>query len=385
MKSNILVTMGILLLLTLLFSCALFGQYCPSFPIFNHFFMQPKFKEGMTSSSSVTYTSDNGSTATLDNDKSITVTNADGSSTTYTANTSQSANTGINLIYTSPSGATAAVSPTINGENNIVVTDPSGQSVTVFRPSTNTATHISKDSGIAKYSHDNYNHFDQSYYPTIFYGPNGSTARVIRNGSGEMLIFTTTSGGQNNVYYIDANKSGDINTAQYTGKNGGHANIIWDDSTGAYVAKVITPDGQTYIYHEHNDQSAGDNDGTSTDTTADANDAYIYTNNNYSSITGPDGNTVHTYSTTLPPGIPRSAIPKGQEDLYILKSEIVPAPVVCEPQIVTVYKDAECPPCPPCQRMEMNYDCVKIPKYSEIPTDQQPNPNLVDDYVGFAL
>ena len=66
-------------------------------------------------------------------------------------------------------------------------------------------------------------------------------------------------------------------------------------------------------------------------------------------------------------GIPLSQIPEGQEDLYILKSQVVP-PVcpACPPVIVdknTINKD--CPPCPPCSRCpEPSFDCKKVPNYS---------------------
>ena len=41
----------------------------------------------------------------------------------------------------------------------------------------------------------------------------------------------------------------------------------------------------------------------------------------------------------MPPGIPKSQIPQGKEDLYILKTQIVP-PV--------------CPACPACERTNSN-------------------------------
>jgi len=72
--------------------------------------------------------------------------------------------------------------------------------------------------------------------------------------------------------------------------------------------------------------------------------------------------------------IPHSKIPVGQEDQYILKSQIVP-PVcpACPPQLSCPSK-AKCPacpapnpvqPCPPCARCpESPFTCKKVPDYT---------------------
>ena len=67
-------------------------------------------------------------------------------------------------------------------------------------------------------------------------------------------------------------------------------------------------------------------------------------------------------------GITRDQIPNGQEDLYILKSQIV-APVcpACPPPpaIKCDSIGKKCPPCPPCARCpEPAFECKKVPNYS---------------------
>ena len=66
-------------------------------------------------------------------------------------------------------------------------------------------------------------------------------------------------------------------------------------------------------------------------------------------------------------GITSSKIPEGQQDLYVLKSQIVP-PVcpACPPVIVDKNTlNQECPPCPPCARCpEPSFDCKKVPNYN---------------------
>ena len=86
-------------------------------------------------------------------------------------------------------------------------------------------------------------------------------------------------------------------------------------------------------------------------------------------------------------GIPGSQIPPGQDDLYILKSEIVPP--VC-PACPAMKCDAaagsnggggggenKCPPCPPCARCpEPAFECKKVPNYNSTNENAFPRPVL---------
>ena len=77
--------------------------------------------------------------------------------------------------------------------------------------------------------------------------------------------------------------------------------------------------------------------------------------------------TSNTQQSNLPKGISRNMIPPGQEDLYILKSEVVPP--VCPACPAPVLKcdgngKKDCPPCPPCGRCpEPSFECKKVPNY----------------------
>lgn len=72
------------------------------------------------------------------------------------------------------------------------------------------------------------------------------------------------------------------------------------------------------------------------------------------------------YNTPSSPGITKHEIPPGDEDLYILKSQIVPP--VC-PKCPTVINkcgenEKKCPPCPACARCpEPDFECKKVPNY----------------------
>lgn len=70
-------------------------------------------------------------------------------------------------------------------------------------------------------------------------------------------------------------------------------------------------------------------------------------------------------------GIPKSQIAPGQEDLYILKSQVIP-PVcpACPTTIVNTCNrphsgdNETCPPCPACARCpEPAFECKKVPTY----------------------
>jgi len=103
-------------------------------------------------------------------------------------------------------------------------------------------------------------------------------------------------------------------------------------------------------------------------------------------------------------GIPASQIPKGSEDLYILKSQIVPQ--VCPAGASSSSSSssgsgssmqgsslgsgvqgsanfsstpAKCPPCPACERCdEPSYDCKLVPNYNAFNSKKMPVPVLSD-------
>jgi hypothetical protein len=81
-------------------------------------------------------------------------------------------------------------------------------------------------------------------------------------------------------------------------------------------------------------------------------------------------------------GIRANQIIPGNEDLYILKSEVIP-PVcpVCPAAKCNKGSKGEnaekCPPCPPCARCpEPAFDCKKVPNYNRVNDDSMPYPVL---------
>ena len=86
------------------------------------------------------------------------------------------------------------------------------------------------------------------------------------------------------------------------------------------------------------------------------------------------------YNSSLPKGIPRSQIPSGEEDMYILKSEVVPPVCPRCPSYSSMFSGNQakkCPPCPPCARCpEHAFECKKVPNYNSSNGQYLPKPLL---------
>jgi hypothetical protein len=83
------------------------------------------------------------------------------------------------------------------------------------------------------------------------------------------------------------------------------------------------------------------------------------------------------YSSSLSKGIPASKILPGQEDLYILKSEIVPPVCPMCPSASLCERKEKCPPCPACARCpEPSFECKKVPNYNSASSEFLPVPVL---------
>lgn len=84
-------------------------------------------------------------------------------------------------------------------------------------------------------------------------------------------------------------------------------------------------------------------------------------------------------SSALPKGIPSYQIPPGQEDMYILKSEVVPPVCPVCPQAAACPRQEKCPPCPACARCpEPAFECKKVPNYASSNNNYLPRPVLAD-------
>lgn len=193
-----------------------------------------------------------------------------------------------------------------------------------------------------------------------------------------------------NIYTTGAKKSTDTSDSDDDDDDDKSVYKIPAIAFPSSINSVLTPTHQTFL------QSVAKGFDTLFGSGGSNSSLYM---NNISDING-DSSTPSTIFTTLDGrqgvantnntinGIPSSQIPQGQEDLYILKSQVVP-PVcpACPPVIVdkdTINQD--CPPCPPCARCpEPSFDCKKVPNYNLGPENSfLPRP-VLNDFSTFGM
>jgi hypothetical protein len=366
--------------------------------ILSSFLGGKSYIEGMENSYySTTFYAQNGASAQFQKDSdgnySLVVTTSNGTTATYTTS-GTSTNT-----YTGPDGATATVYDS-NGKTVIKVKDSNGNVVLILTNNQNTGNvTATTQNGTTTASYDNYNHYDGSSYPTVFYGPDGGTAKVIQTPNNNTVVVTNKNG-TTEIYYIDKNST-DASISTYYGPNGGSAKMI-TDTNGNKAVEITTPDGSKIVYTGNNvytydsqDDTINQYDVDNNTTGSDVNASTYHGpyGGQVTTVTGPAGNTYASYDSSayynsLSEGIPRSKIPPGDEDLYILKSQVVPP--VC-PKCSPVVKcddnfDAnKCPPCPPCARCpESPFECKKVPTYNAFNPTSFPVP-ILSDFSGFGM
>ena len=360
--------------------------------------------EGMeNNSSSQVFYGPNGASAQIQSDSdgknSLVITNSDGTTSTYNSSSSDYSST----TYSGANGSSAKVITGIDGSKSLIVKNSDG-SVHTYKISDSNGNSSTTSSSDSSNNYDNYNHYDGTSYPTIYYGPDGGTAKVIQTQNNNTIVITSKNG-TTEIYYIDKNTN-DPNVSTYYGPSGGSAKII-TDSNGKKAVEITTPNGSKIVYTGDNTYTYNSQDGTINQYDADNNTTgsdydTAYSSSTYygpnggqaTTYTGPAGNTYSTYDSSayynsLPQGISRSQIPAGQEDLYILKSQVVP-PVCpkCPDPIVQCPDNndtTKCPPCPPCARCpEPAFDCKKVPNYSAFNQNYMPVP-VLNDFSTFGM
>lgn len=252
-------------------------------------------------------------------------------------------------------------------------------------------------------SYDNYNHFNGSYTQlangTTFYGPNGGSVVVNIDSNGQQSLQVILENGQQPMTFLSQKQSSNVtesytnysgNSGKYTifyGPNDETATLV-NSNNGDQAINVETSSGSyLYIPSDYNpDSTTSTQYYGSTGTPIQSSDSSL-------AYDGPYGNTVNgtyrsDYYDSLPHGIPRSQIPPGKEDLYILKSQIVPPvfPVGGACPVASTYpREEKCPPCPACDRCpEPSFECKKVPNYNAIGNEKKPV-QVLKDYSTFGM
>jgi len=345
----------------------------------------------------------------------------------YTGSSTQLSN---GSTFYGQNGTTAVVVANSDGTQSLQITLPGSSTPVTFTPQQSSTD--ASSSSVESYI----NYYGYNGTATTYYGPNGDTATVVNADNGQQAIRVTTSSGT--YYYNVSGSQNATNTStQYYGSTGSQIQqapyaMSYQGPYGGSAGAVTGPYGNTAYYAQG---PAGNTVAGTTSTSSNqyygpyggsagavtgpyGNTAYYAqgpagntvagttstSSNQYygpyggsaGAVTGPYGNTAYyaqgpagntvagttadtDYSSTLPPGIPRSQIPPGQEDLYILKSEIVPPVCPACPTSAACPREEKCPPCPACARCpEPAFECKKVPNYSAINNEYLPAPVLND-------
>jgi formylmethanofuran dehydrogenase subunit D len=234
-----------------------------------------------------------------------------------------------NTLFTGKNGNTARIISS-NGKYIIIVRDNTGKETQyIYSPNGNTNNNKISTSVTSYDSPTSTNFMKNRYNKTIFYGPNGSTAEIIRL-NGTVVIQIKYSSGDVVTFTQDTQ----INQPAFYPNQASYSSTYYNQLKN-----------QPTMYNQSNM----------------SNKPNMYNQSNM--YNKPKFNNDYDYSSSLPPAIPASQIPLGQEDLYILKSEIVP-PVCPAPITACHHKTDKCAPCPPCGRCpEPNFECKKVPSY----------------------
>lgn len=262
------------------------------------------------------------------------------------------------------------------------------------------ASGVTNDSNASSKGYDNYDHYSKSSAPTTFYGPNGSKANVMKDASEFYIIITgsngetssystkiptnlkTTSGVKSTASTSTDTKKTDgssdsisslmkqFNNTTFYGPNGGSARFF-SGNDGQYAIEATKANGDTTIYTATNTYTYNYGSQSSSYSASPFTNPFTSSKPSSTPADSTSSNSANSsgkYDSSMPQGIPKSMIPRGQEDLYILKSEIVPPVCPACPTssaCPTTSKKEKCPPCPACARCpEPSFECKKVPNYS---------------------
>ena len=296
----------------------------------------------------------NGAIAVVNNSTNSIMVIQNGVSTNYiNQNPGSSSSSSSSSVLKSSNGGTITVS-LVNNQFNLSLVDQYGNTETfTMNPSQNNSSF-------------NLN----QYNGTTLYGPNGSSATINSNtinitSNGTTTTYKSYSYGSPNVF---------VNTS------GGTA--VVSPVNNSFVLIVIDQYGNTQVFNvnnQNNQNNQMNNNNSSFFSNPFSNNPFFnssffsnpFSNNPYYSGQNSQMNNYNSnpnnyspYSSALPSGIPGSQIPPGKQDLYILKSEVIPPVCPACPSVKVCDKKEKCP-CPACARCpEPSFECKKVPNYN---------------------
>lgn len=357
-----------------------------------------KTMEGMTDDTTTDTSTTDTSTTTTTTPTTSDSTTTTSTTPTYYDTTTYNHYSGANtIIYYAPDGSTASITTLTNGtkaiivNNNIYVISPTTPNVYAYNGNTAIITTVnnqpvikvtksdgtvviystSRNTGVTYNPYNTTSNINKT--GTITYtGPYGTSATVTTMG-GITEIAVTFRNNSSSIFYVDKNNTSGV---VYVNSYGDTALI--NESSGTIV--VTTRYGETLTYTKVSG-AVGYNDTSSVYSSTSITNTN--TGNTVGSVTGPNDNTL--YYADKPVTV--NSVPPGDEDLYILKSQIVP-PVcpVCPPTIVKrCDKEKECGPCPIQRCPTAPFKCVKQPDYSNEAVKQYLPIPVLSSFATFGL
>ena len=245
----------------------------------------------------------------------------------------------------------------------------------------------------------------------IFYGPNGGYAEIINNNGNYYIEIKDAEGNKTHYIYSSTSNTSTSSTNTSTtpstistpkiqditfkGPNDGLATVIVD-ANGNYTIIIRYSNREKIVYYP-------DITASGTTTNGNSNSNFQNTLSNYfPSISTPSTYQTNSptpppqpypypsqppnpYSSSFQPGIPLNQIPAGDEDLYILKSSVVPPVCPVCPSANCPKNNKDCPACPACARCpEPSFECKKVPNYSQGTQNQLLPMASLNDFTTFG-
>jgi len=256
-------------------------------------------------------------------------------------------------------------------------------------------------------SYDNYNHYSGSSSPVVsddstFYDASGNTATIAVSSNGLQTMSINQIGSTTPTVFTQTSPVSNTYNNSSPMLKGFSATII-PASNGQPIIIFTLPNNTKQIFTLQPPASSSSTTSTSsqyygsTGTPIQASPYNLaYSQPGYQAQPNYDvnynagdnaGNSGYgnTYYSSLPQGVPASQIPPGQEDLYILKSEVVPPVCPACPISSACPKKEKCPPCPACARCpEPSFECKKVPNYNAIDEAYLPEP-VLNDFSQFGM
>jgi hypothetical protein len=206
---------------------------------------------------------------------------------------------------------------------------------------------------------------------TTFYGPTGGTATITSVDGVYQLKVTDPSGTTTNYVYQSPYTTTDtLEGVVFKGSYGGTARVIYNGNCKV-ILEITYPSGEIVVYTIQPSSNPPPPPVNTNPPPPPPPSTYPPSSTPANYYPNDGSSSGYNYSSTMPPGIPATQIPPGQEDLYILKSEIVP-PVcpVCPAIKESASKNGgKCPPCPACARCpntsSSDFHCKKVPTYKK--------------------